>query len=282
MSLVTRGQRPYLGAVAALALWVGIWCFFVPAGSAKAIPWLVPPLCAAFLGAMYLSGAAFCGLSMLAGRWVEVRVIMPLIALWTGGLNVISFFYLPAFDWARPQVWIWFGAYALYPAIAVWLLWVKRAERHSHPLGEPAIPAWARRYLRGQAAVLGLLGLALLCAPEPMLRLWPWQTGRLMLQLYSAPLLTYALGSLSFTRQHAWSEIRIGVAAIGVFMGCGLAGSLAHADLLNGPALSVALWLGALALGTAALAALSVAAWRAYHPAASAAPRAAALEVTRL
>ena len=148
MSLVTRGQRLYLGAVAALALWVGIWCFFVPAGSAKAIPWLVPPLCAAFLGAMYLSGAAFCGLSMLAGRWVEVRVIMPLIALWTGGLNVISFFYLPAFDWARPQVWIWFGAYALYPAIAVWLLWVKRAERHSHPLGEPAIPAWARRYLR--------------------------------------------------------------------------------------------------------------------------------------
>ena len=62
----------------------------------------------------------------------------------------------------------------------------------------------------------------------------------------------------------------------------GLGGSLAHADLLNGPALSVALWLGALALGTAALAALSVAAWRAYHPAASAAPRAAALEVTRL
>src|SRR5690349_17675471 len=53
MSPVTRGQRIYLGAVAGLALWVGVWCFCVPGRSAAAIPWTVAPLCAAFLGAMY-------------------------------------------------------------------------------------------------------------------------------------------------------------------------------------------------------------------------------------
>jgi hypothetical protein len=213
---------------------------------------------------MYLSGAAFCGGSALARRWHEVKVVMPLIALWTGGLNLISFFYLPAFNFARPQVWIWFGAYTLYPLIGLALAWRHRAERHWHPAAEPAIPTWARRYLRGQGVGLCVLGLALLAAPQLMLTLWPWQTGQLMLQLYSAPLLTYGLGSLNLTRQRAWSEIRIGVAAMGVFMGCGLAGSLAHADLLTGPAVSVGLWLVGLALGTAALAALS---WAAFRPA---------------
>lgn len=265
MSLVTMRQRVYLGAVAALALWVGVWCFFVPRGSAAAIPWLVAPLCAAFLGAMYLSGAVFCGASMLAGRWSAVRAVMPAIALWTGGLALISLFFLPAFNFAKPQVWIWFGAYIVYPAMALGLLWAKRAERHAYPVGEPAIPTWARRYLGVQGAVMMALGLALLAAPGAMAPAWPWQTGQMMLQLYSAPLLTYGLGSLSFTRQHVWSEIRIGVAAMGVFTGFGLIGSLAHADLLNGPALAVALWLGWLAVTTAALAGLSWAAHRAYR-----------------
>ena len=30
MSQITLAQRFYLGAVAALAVWVGIWCYFVP------------------------------------------------------------------------------------------------------------------------------------------------------------------------------------------------------------------------------------------------------------
>ena len=271
MSPVTIRQRVYLGAVAALALWVGLWCFFVPGRSAAAIPWLVPPLCAAFLGAMYLSGAVFCGASMLARRWSEVRVIIPMIALWTGGLLIISLFYLPAFNFSRPQVWIWFGAYLVYPLIAFVLLWTYRAERHLHPPAQAAIPNWARGYLRVQAAVVIGLGLALLGAPRAMALVWPWQTGQLMLQVYSVPLLAYGLGSLSFTHQLAWSEIRIGVAAMGVFTGFGLAGSVTHADLLNGPALAVALWLGWLAASTAALAILT---WAAFRPATRPAPSA--------
>src|SRR5687767_6939157 len=59
MTVVTRGQRIYFGAVGLLALWVGIWGYFIPGQVDKAIPWLVPPLHARFLGAMYLSGTAF-------------------------------------------------------------------------------------------------------------------------------------------------------------------------------------------------------------------------------
>ena len=68
MSVLSKLQRLYLGAVAILALWVGTWCYFVPGHSDMAIPWRVPPLCAAFLGAIYLSGAVFCGSAMFARR----------------------------------------------------------------------------------------------------------------------------------------------------------------------------------------------------------------------
>ncbi|MEP7358449.1 MAG: hypothetical protein ABI847_14475, partial [Anaerolineales bacterium] len=239
MTPISKGERIYLGAVAFLALWVGVFCYFNPAWADGAIPWRVAPLCAGFLGAMYLSGAVFNGASMLAGRWSDARVIMPMIAMWTGGLTIVSLFYLPAFNFARPQVWVWFGAYIVYPLIALALMWRHRGQRAEHPAGEPALPPGARWYLRGQGASMIGLGLALLLAPRAMEAVWPWQTGRLMLQLYSAPLLSYGIGSFILARQRAWSEIRIGLAAMGVFTGAGLAASLRFAYLLNGPAPAV-------------------------------------------
>jgi hypothetical protein len=269
MTPITKGERIYLGAVAFLAVWVGTFCYFDTNLAVGAIPWRVAPLCAGFLGAMYLSGAVFNATSMLARRWTDVRVIMPMIAMWTGGLVIISFFHLPAFDFARPQVWIWFGAYIIYPLIALALMWRHRAQRGEHPAGEPPLPRSARLYLWAQGASMISLGLCLLLAPRVMAVYWPWQTGQLMLQLYSAPLLSYGIGSLILARQRAWSEIRQALAAIGVFTGAGLLASIRFAYLLNGPAFAVAAWLGWLAVIALASAALSVQASRAARPQAS-------------
>jgi hypothetical protein len=257
MTPLTNGQRIYLGAVAGLALWVGFWCYFVPARSAIAIPWGLPTLCATFLGSMYLSGATFTGTCMLARGWSDVRVVMPMIAMWTGGLTLISLFYLPLFDFTRPQVWIWFGAYILYPLIALGLMWTHHRQNRTYPLDELALPEWARRYLRLQGSLMIILGLGLLLAPKVLGLLWPWHTGRLMLQLYSAPLLTYGIGSLSFARQHTWSEIRLGLLSIGVFTGAELATTLFHLPLMDGHPLSIAVWFVWLAVTTGMLAYLS-------------------------
>jgi len=119
MTPITKSERIYLGAVALLAAWVGAFCYFDTNLADVGIPWRVAPLCAGFLGAMYLSGAVFNGACMLARRWTDVRVVMPMIAMWTGGLLIISLFFLPAFNFARLQVWIWFSAYLIYPLIAL-------------------------------------------------------------------------------------------------------------------------------------------------------------------
>lgn len=261
MSTLTIRQRIYLGAVAALALWVGIWCYFVPERSEIAIPWGVSTLCSAFFGSIYLSGATFTGTSMVARRWVDARLVMPIIALWTGGLTIVSLFYLPLFDFTRTQVWIWFGAYILYPLIALGLIWTHRKESGLHPSDEPALPEWAKRYLRVQGSLLVILGLSLLIAPQMMKVLWPWQAGKLMLQLYSVPLLTYGIGSFLFTRQHTWSGIRLGLLAIGVFTGAELVATIFHLPLFDGHPLSIAVWIVWLAGTTGMLAFLS---WKAF------------------
>jgi hypothetical protein len=268
MTPLTLGQRIYLGAVAALALVVGYWCYFVPTRSAVAIPWQMPTLCATFLGAMYLSGAIFNATCMSTRRWVDVRVIMPMIAMWTGGLTIISLFYLPLFDFTRIQVWIWFGAYIVYPLIALWQMWTHRQQSSIYPLNEPALPQWVRGYLRVQGSLMVILGLGLLFATKRMLLLWPWHTGPLMLQLYSAPLLTYGIGSFLFARQHTWSEIRLGLVAIGVFTGAELGTSIYHIGMLDGSMFSIVIWLLWLTVTTGMLAFLSWLAFTRTAPAA--------------
>ena len=61
LTTVSRGERVYFAAVGLLALWVGVWGFLIPGQVDKALPFLVPPLHARFLGAMYLSGLAVHG-----------------------------------------------------------------------------------------------------------------------------------------------------------------------------------------------------------------------------
>lgn len=257
MMSLTRGHRIYFAAVGLLALWVGVWGYFIPGQVDAAIPWLVPPLHARFLGAMYLSGATFMAGCLLARRWAEVRVVVPMIAIWTGGLFVVSLFYLNEFNYARPQVWIWFGAYIVYPLIAVWLTWRYRGLDLTSP--GVATPRWVNRFLLAQGSVATVLGLALLLAPGFMVGVWPWRITPLLAHMYSAPFLSYGLGSLMHSRRQTWPEIRIAVIAIEVFTLGVLMASIIHFSLFS--LSEIADWLWFLGFITASLGGASAIYW---------------------
>ncbi|MGH2370130.1 MAG: hypothetical protein ACRDI2_18290, partial [Chloroflexota bacterium] len=182
MASISPAQKAFYAAVAALALWVGAWGFFVPAHVDWALPWLVPALHARFLGAMYLSGATFMAGALLARRWSSIRVVVPMIGIWTGMLLVVSLFHLAEFDWRKQQVWIWFGAYVLYPSIAAWITWRMRTHTESGP--GPGLPGGLRRYLTIQGVVVIALALALFLFPQAAVALWPWRITPLLAQLY--------------------------------------------------------------------------------------------------
>jgi hypothetical protein len=261
MAVVTRFQRVYFAAVGALALYVGIWGYFIPAHVDGAIPWLVPPLHARFLGTMYLSGATFMLGCIFARRYAEVRVVVPMIAIWTGMLFVVSLFYLNEFDFSRDQTWIWFGAYIVYPLIAIWLIWKDYPRAHEDTMPGPTLPYWVRGYLLGQGVAATILGLALLLVPDLMVAAWPWKITRLLTQIYSAPLLSYGIGGLLLARQHTWAEIRVATTATLVFTAGVLLASVIHRSLFAA-SLATWLWFGGFTIATLILGLLTRHAWQ--------------------
>lgn len=239
---ISRNLKIYFAAVGLLALWVGVWGYFIPTQVDQAIPWLVPPLHARFLGAMYLSGATFMITGIFSRRYLEVKPMIPMIAIWTGMLFMISLFYLDEFDAGRTQVWIWFGAYILYPAIAVWVTWTNR-NRVEESTGQ-RLPAWVKTYLLLQGVVVTLLSLALLFVPDAMVDLWPWKITRLLAQIYSAPFLSYGLGSLMISQRESWEEIRVVLSGTLVFAVGVLLASIIHRDLFSYTNMASLLWFG--------------------------------------
>lgn len=265
MARVTTLQRIYLAAVGFLAITVGFWCYVNPAMSANGIPWTLPPLCATFLGSMYLSGFVFTVACIFSRQWGEIKLFMPQCALWTGGLALVSLLYIPAFDFSRNQTQLWWLAYIAYPLIALGFLWIHRRapmlEAHEHD----AIPQWMKKLLRAQGSVMIVLGLALLVAPGALQSVWAWHAGRMMLNLYSMPLLAYGLGSFLVAREMNLYAVRTSLLAYAIFFGAEIFASVRFASDLNGPGISVALWLGGFALAALSSICLTYFAFRRTH-----------------
>ena len=252
MEGVSRASRVYFAAVGLLALWVGFWGFVVPARVDVALPFLVPPLHARFIGVMYLSGLTLQIAGMAARRWAEIGVVPLVTAVWTGGLFGVSLLHLDVFDFGAARVLIWFAAYLVYPLVALWLLWAQRAASAVALPGAP-LPDWARGYLLVQGAVATVLGLALLTATDAMVRAWPWPITPLLAQIYFAPLLAYGLASFYLARKRTWPDIRVGVTAMLTFAAGVLLASFLHRGLFSLDQRSDALWFAGFAVATVAL-----------------------------
>jgi hypothetical protein len=257
MTFLTWPHRIYFAAVGFLALRVGFVSYFSPAEVGQMIPWQVPPLHSRFLGSMYISALVFMIGAVLAKRWCEVRVVLPMIAIWTGMLLVVSLLNRHEFDYSLRQVWIWYGSYFVYPLIAIWLAWFHRADT-GHPQGSVPLPAWARHYLNAQGIVLTLVGLALLIAPGAMIGAWPWKATPLLLQIYSSPFLSYGLGSLMLARQKVWVEVRLGALSLFVFSALVLAASILHRQLFSLAETPDQAWFLLFGIATAMLALLTL------------------------
>ena len=132
----------------------------------------------------------------------------------------------------------------------------------------PTLPNWVRGYLLIQGVVATVLAVALLLAPDLMVVAWPWKITRLLAQIYSAPLLSYGVGSLLLARQRTWAEIRVATTAMLVFTAGVLLASLIHRSLFSA-ALATWLWFGGFTIATLFLGLLTARAFqhRPHHEA---------------
>jgi hypothetical protein len=176
-------------------------------------------------------------------------------------LLVVSLFHLGEFNPAVPPTYVWFAAYFFYPLIAAWLAWTHRHAPAPVAGTASALPLLVRLYLLAQGLVVTLLALALLAAPGLMTAVWPWKITPLLAQLYSAPFLSYGLGSLLLASRRTWLETRIALAATCVFAAGVLLASLIHAALFSLSSPATWLWFASFLVATFTLAVLSVLAW---------------------
>ena len=239
--------RAYFVLVGVFALWVGAWGFLAPAEVERALPWKVPPLHARFIAAFYLSGTQAMAWSLLARRGAEIRIPIVLAVLWTGMLFLISLLHLGAFDFARPQVWFWMGAYAVFPLWGGWLYARVRAfDPPRRQAGDVALLALALPCLA--------FGAVLLVAPEVMARLWPWPVTPLLARIYAGPFLAYGASLWLAAREARPEARRIVVASLLAFTLLVLLASLLHERLFHFDGASAWVWFAAFAVAAAVLA----------------------------
>ncbi len=244
-------RRIFFACVLLFAGWVAVWGLFLPGRIVDALPFAVPPLHARFLGVMYLSGAVFLALGIAARSWSEVRVMTTMLWIWTGMLGLVSLVHVRAFDWSRVQVWFWFFAYIVFPLVALWITWQRRGDTVAS--AGRGISAGFSRYLVVQGFAATALGLALFVAPQIVAPLWPWKIPVLLAQIYSAPFLSYGIGSVYAARQRAWRDVRIVVAGTLVFTLGVICVSLIHASLFDPHRFATWLWFGAFGIASAVL-----------------------------
>lgn len=249
--------RAYFALVGLFALWVGAWGYFVPTQVGRALPWTVPPLHARFIAAMYLAGALAMALSLRASRSTHfvaaVRIPIALAALWTGALLLVSLLHLSAFDFAKPQVWFWMGAYAIYPVWGGWLYFGRRAAAAAEPRRPDPL-------LLALAALCLLLAAALFVLPAVMVRAWPWAISPLLATLYAGPFFAYGVCALLLAAEARPEARRTVLASMLTFVALALLASLLHLKLFHFDTPGAWLWFGTL------LAAIAVLAWRLGEP----------------
>jgi hypothetical protein len=244
----SRSFRAYFALVGLFALWVGAWGYFVPAEVVRALPWPVPPLHARFIAAIYLAGLLAMLLALRATTLAEVRIPVALAAIWTGALLLASLFHLEAFDFAKPQVWFWMGAYAVFPVWGAWLYFsggAAAAARH-----RPADPL-----LVAVGVVCLLLAAGLAALPAQMIALWPWKLPPLLTSIYAGPFLAYGVSAFMLAREADAGARRIVLASMLAFTVLVLLASLLHVGLFSFATPSAWVWFGALAASGALMAA---------------------------
>lgn len=262
MTPIPPSHRALFAVILFAAAVVAVGGLLLPNVLADVFSWFtLPPLHARFLGAIYLWGALFMVGCLRAQTMDEVQWALPLVAIFTGMLFVVSVLNLGAFDFGRTPVLIWFASYVIYPLIGL-VLFVRAPRPSPRSDGSTPLPAWAQASLLIQGVIVTALAAVLFLLPAQAATAWPWPVTAFLAQAYSGPLLAYGIGSLLYSRLRTWREVRSIVPGMLAFTAVTLIASIGHLTVFGTLDAIDYLWFAAFAVATAVLAAMTLRATR--------------------
>ncbi len=177
----TVGMRAILIAASVLVLGVGFPLFLFPANTDVDFAWTVkPPIMAAALGASYLAANILEACAASARVWVNARVVVPAVLIFTLLMLAITFVHIDRFHLfagsssARFVAWVWLAVYVIVPAIMS-VVWFRQTLVRGSDLERVAPICGILRVLWiGSGAILLLGGIYLIVAPTSATAFWPW------------------------------------------------------------------------------------------------------------
>jgi hypothetical protein len=179
-----------LAAATVLVVLAGIPLLFAPTTTEAWFAWTVqPPLSAAALGAAYWASAIVQASALRARQWVEARVAVPGVLVFTVLTLLVTLLHLDRFHLTadvapatRAIAWLWLAVYACVPVLLI-VAW--RQQRRVPGQDPPAAVPLPRGVVMAVLVVspgLFVVGVTLLVQPAVVASLWPWDltplTGR--------------------------------------------------------------------------------------------------------
>ncbi|MEL6333856.1 MAG: hypothetical protein AAFQ76_14845 [Cyanobacteria bacterium J06626_26] len=193
-----------LASIVLLTL-VGGGLFFFPDFFGSLWVWPLTPFGLRFLGAIYLTALVALVSLVLAERAALIRLIVPMIWVFTTVVLLVSCLHLEQFVASRRATDIWFWLYFVDCVGASYYLGYFRQQSVA---GLRRLPrAWSVG-LGMQAGLLGVYGLGLLIFPETTGSSWSWPLDTFNARVYSAIFLTGAVGSALLSQRAKAIECR--------------------------------------------------------------------------
>lgn len=198
--------------------------------------WTIAPpnnvfLTAAFLGASYW---ASCVLELYAARqraWTHARIAVPAVLLFTSLTFIVTLIHLNKFHLNPPLgqpagpvtvalTYVWLIIYAAVPVLmGVLLVLQLRKKAREEPRSLP-VPTGLRAALGLQSAVMFIIGLLLLFAPQTAPLVWPWKLTALTAQAIGAWMVSLPIAGFQSVWEndlHRTRAASISYIALGVF-----------------------------------------------------------------
>ena len=177
-----RPMRVLLAVAAVLVLLAGIQLFGFSLRTKDYFAWTVAnPLTAAFLGANFWGACVIEALGARERRWVNARVAVWPVLVYTALMLVVTLVYLeqfhlgPAFaSRTRVVAWGWLAIYVVVPVLMAVLLVPQLRVRGTDPPRRARPAVWLLVLVGVHAALFLGLAVVLLAAPGSGARWWPW------------------------------------------------------------------------------------------------------------
>jgi hypothetical protein len=219
-------MRAMLYLAGVLVFITGVQLFVLTEQTDRFFAWTIkPPLTAATLGAAYW---ASCVLEIAAARkrvWVQARIAVPTVLIFTALTFVITLIHLDRFHLASPDpitqiaAWAWLIVYAIVPLLLS-MLWVIQARV---PGSDPARQFAPGRLIAICLLLVGLVlipvGAILLIQPTSIIPAWPWLLTPLTARAIGAWALALGIAMIHALWERDWSRIQTAALSVATFGG---------------------------------------------------------------